>query len=157
MKTILLLAVVALACTAGATTARAAADPGAAVQADIAKLVSDATTLHDAIKGDADEIAADVQALQGTTDRKAALAKLRADWKQVLADHKELFAPVKADWEQLMSDLKALRASKDGSHDLGSLLQQMRQALSLQRDAVEEATASVHTASKALRAGFRKK
>ena len=153
----LLFAAVALACVAGANTARAELDPAAAVKADVQKLVADATTLHDTIKADADKISADVQALQGTTDRKAARATLQADWKKVLDDRQQLWPVVEADWKQLKTDLQALRAAKAGSADVKSLLKQANEALALQRDAVKQAVAAARDASKALRESFKKK
>jgi DNA repair ATPase RecN len=157
MKTILLFAAVALACVAGANTARAATDPVAAVKTDVQKLVADATTLHDTIKADADKIAADVQSLQGTTDRKAALATLKADWQKVQSDRAQLKPAVEADWAQLKTDLEAVHAAKAGSADLKALLQQANQALALQRDAVKQALTAAHDAAKALRESLKKK
>jgi len=113
--------------------------------------------LHDTIKADADKISADVQTLQGTTDRKAARATLRADWQKVLSDRQQLKPAVDADWAQLESDLGALRSAKAGSADLKALLQQAHQALATQRDAVKQSLTAAHDAAKALRDSLKKK
>ena len=157
MKTIILLAAVALACVAGAQTARAETDPVAAVKADVQKLVTDATALHDSVKADADKITADVKALQGTTNRAAARDALKADWQKLLADSAQFRPAVEADWAQLKSDLKGLRTAKLGSADLKALLQQANEALGTQRDAVKQAVTAARDAAKALRDSLKKK
>ena len=157
MKNILLFAAVALACVAGASAARADSDPAAVVKTDVQKLVADATTLHTTIQADAEKISADVQGLQGSTDRKAARTTLQADWQKLRADREQLRPPVQADWAQLKTDLQAVRSAKAGSADLRSLLQQAKQALELQRDAVKQALTAAHEAVQALRGSFKTK
>src|SRR5947209_2694386 len=93
MRKLLLLPAAVLALAGGATTARAATDPVAAVNADLQQLVTDATTLHTTIKADADKITADVAALQGSTDAKTVRTTLQADWKKVQSDRAQLVPP----------------------------------------------------------------
>ena len=65
--------------------ALADADPAAAVKADTAKLLSDATARHDAVIADANKLAADAQAAKGGT-KEAARATIKADLAKLRAD-----------------------------------------------------------------------
>jgi hypothetical protein len=139
---------------AGAATARAA-DPVTTAQADIQKLVSDATTLHSTVLADAQKISADVQALQGSTDRATVRQTLTADAQKVKADRDQLWPTVQADWAQLKTDLQAVRTSKTGKGQLKPLLQQANAQLAQERDAVKTELQSAHQAAQALRASLK--
>ncbi|MHB8643137.1 MAG: hypothetical protein ACYDA3_09670 [Gaiellaceae bacterium] len=157
MKKLLpLAAVAALAAGLGGTAARAGADPVAAVQADVQKLVTDATLLHSTIEADAQKISADVQALQGTTTKATVQATLKADWQKVQADRAQLWPPVQADWAQLKTDVAAAHAAKAGKGQLKPLLVQANQALAQQRAAVKQALDAAHQAAQALRQSLKK-
>jgi chromosome segregation ATPase len=138
--------------TVGAGAAMAgAADPVAAAQATIQKLVSDATTLHSTVLADAQKISADVQSLQGSTDRAAARQTLKADAQKIKADRAQLWPTVQADWAQLKTDLQAVRDSKTGKGQLKPLLQQAKAQLAQERDAVKTALQAAHQAAQGLR------
>jgi hypothetical protein len=134
----------------GAAVARAA-DPVATAQATLQKLVIDATTLHSTVLADAQKISADVQALQGSTDRATVRQTLQADWKKIQADRAQLWPTVQSDWAQLKTDLAAVRASKTGKGQLKPLLQQANAQLAQERDAVKTALQAAHQAAQALR------
>jgi hypothetical protein len=111
------IAIAAVALTAAFAPTAALADGGtvpANVQADIAKTQADVRTLHDTIDADAGKIQSDVNSLKGTSDRKQAIATLKADWAQ-LQSSENANSTIKADWEQLKADAKAARAAKHGS------------------------------------------
>lgn len=156
-STILSLAAVAVVAAAIGGTARAGSDPVATVQADVQKLVSDATALHSAILADAQKISADVQALQGTTDKATVRATLKADWQKVQSDRQQLLPPVQADWTQLKADVGAARAAKAGKGQLAPMLKQANEALAQQRAAVQQALQAAHQAAEALRQSLKSK
>ncbi len=158
LKKALVLALgVVLAAGIGGTAARAATDPVAAVQADVQKLVTDATLLHSTIEADAQKISADVQSLQGSTDKATIRATLKADWQKVQADRAQLWPPVQADWAQLKTDIQAVHAAKAGKGQLEPLLKQANEALAAQRAAVKQALDAAHQAAQALRDSLKKK
>jgi chromosome segregation ATPase len=147
-KKILVLAAVVLAVGAGA--ARADDSVGTA-KTDLQKLVTDATTLHNTVLADAQKISADVQSLQGSTDRQTIAQTLQADVQKVQSDRAQLVPAVQADWAQLKTDLQAVRQSKSGNGELKPLLQQANQQLSQERDSVQTALQSARQAAQALR------
>ena len=156
-RIMILLAAAVLVSAVGAVAARADTDPGAAVTADLQKVVADATALHAAVQADAAKIAADAQALQGSTDAKAARAALQADWQQVVTDRQKLVPPVLADLKQLAADLQAVHAAKAGSPDLRAALRTANQTLAQERRDAAQALAAAHQATQALRQSIRKK
>ena len=156
MKKALFLAAAALAaCVAGTTVARAA-DPVAAVQADVQKLVTDATGLHSTIQADAQKISADVASLQGSTDKTAIRSTLTADWQKVKADRAQLWPTVQGDWATLKTDLQAVKDAKAGKGQLKSLLKTANESLAQQRADVKQALQSAHDAAQALRQSIKK-
>jgi len=140
-----------LAAALGTTAARADSSPVATVQADVAKLTTDAGSLHSTILADAQKISSDVQSLQGSGDRKTVAATLKADWQKVQSDRQALVPAVQTDWQTLKTDLAAARAAKAGQGQLKPILQQMNAALAQERDAVKTALQSAHQAAQALR------
>ena len=88
MKKTLTLVTMALALGVLAPSAALAdTDPAAAVKADVAKLVSDATTRHDVVIADANKLTADAQAAKGGT-KEAARATIKADLAKLRTDRK---------------------------------------------------------------------
>jgi hypothetical protein len=152
-----MLAAVALLAAGAATVARAGSDPVSAVQTDVQKLMTDATLLHSTVQADAEKISADVQSLQGSTNRVTIRTTLQADAQKVQADRAQLVPPVAADWAQLQTDVQAARAAKAGQGQLKPLLQQANQALAQQRAAVKQALDAAHQAAQALRQSLKQK
>ena len=150
-KKLLLLAAAALVAVSLGVAAARADDPVATAEADLQKLVTDATSLHSAVLADAQKISSDVQSLQGSTDRRTIRQTLLADVQKVQSDRQSLLPAVQADWTQLKTDIQAAHQSKTGKGQLKPLLQQANQQLAQERDAVETALQAAHQALQALR------
>ena len=150
-KKLLSVAVVALAAALMPAASLADSTVPANVQADIAKTAADVQTLHDTIVADAAKIQSDVAAVSGATDKKAALATLKADWQKLQADRKSENATIKADWEQLKADVKAAHEAKLGEGQIKPLVQAMHTANQALRADLQQTVKAARDATKALK------
>ena len=152
-KLILLGAAATTAATLFAGPAAAQTDPAAAVQADVTKLLADASARHDTLIADAQKLTSDAQSLQGAAKNDARKA-IRADLKQLRSDRRATRQTLRADWKQLKTDLKAARKAKVAA-SLKSQLQQLHATLKQERLEVRQALAAAHQAVQALRASLK--
>jgi ABC-type transporter MlaC component len=136
------------------SAALADADPVAAVKADVAKLLSDASARHDVVIADANKLAADAEAAKGGT-KAAARATIKADLAKLRADRKAAAVILKADRAQLKTDLEAAKEAK-ALKGLRGTLKDARDTLKQQRAEVKQALEAAHAAVKELRASFKK-
>ena len=116
-----------------------AADPTAAVTADLAKLTSDVKTAHDGLLADVNAITADA----GKGDKAAVktdITKLRTD-----------VGPLRADRKQLRTDLKAAKDAGVDPTTLKPLVKAARQQNQAVLQDVWQAAKAAHQALKSLR------
>jgi hypothetical protein len=157
MKKMLALDVMlALALAAPVAGFAASADPGAAVKADVAKLLADAQAKHDTIVADAQQLQADVQSLRGATDKAAAKAAVKADLDRLRADRDALAAALKPDRERLAADMKVALGSQEGRLALRGLLKQTIESLKQERQSTRAAIGAARQAEQAVVHSFRK-
>ncbi len=150
-KKLISLATVVLAAALIPAASLADSSVPANVQADIAKTAADVQTLHDTIVADAAQIQTDVAAVAGSTDKKAALATVKADWQKLSSDRKSENATIKADWAQLKADAKAARDAKQGNGQIKPLVQAMHTANQALRADLQQAAKAARQATQALK------
>ena len=87
------------------------ADPVSTLQTDLASLQTAVSTAHDTLVADLTKIQTDATSLQGTTDKAAARATLRADLQQFRSDRHSLVPAVQSARQLVIADLKAAKAA----------------------------------------------
>ncbi|HYA09364.1 MAG TPA: hypothetical protein VEG24_07220 [Gaiellaceae bacterium] len=100
-----------------------AADPTAALTADLQKLTADRAAMHAAVTSDLQKLTADAQA--AGSNKSAAKATIQADMKQLMADLQSHHQTMQADRAQALADLQAARAAHVKVADLKSQFQQL--------------------------------
>ena len=131
--------VVALALAALLAPAALAADPGAALTADLQKLSTDRSTMHAAVLADIQKITADAQSSSKGSLRIA----LTADIKTLKSDLVSNHAVMVADRAQAYSDYQAAKTAGVPRSQLSSQLNQLLSLWQLDaKDLAEDATAA---------------
>ena len=103
--------------------AAVAADPGAALTADLQKLTSDRAAMHAAVTSDLQKLTADAQA--AGTNKSAAKATIQADIHQLLTDLQTHHQTMQADRAQALADIQAAKAAHVKVAQLKSQFQQL--------------------------------
>jgi hypothetical protein len=147
VKTIAAVLVTAVAALVPAASL-AAGDPVSALQTDLASLQAAVSTAHDTLVADLTKTKADATSLQGTTDRAAARATLRADLQQFRSDRRALVPAVRSARSQVRTDVKA---AKDANVDPATLGPILRDAVKADRAARREVWQSARQAAHAVR------
>ena len=101
-----------------------AADPGAALTADLQKLTADRAAMHAAVTSDLQKLTADAQAAAGT-NKSAAKATIEADIHQLLTDLQTHHQTMQADRAQALADIQAAKAAHVKVAQLKSQFQQL--------------------------------
>jgi cobalamin-dependent methionine synthase I len=148
LKTLALAAVLGV--TAFVPSALAAADPIAAIKADLAKLQSDFSAAHDTLMADAQKLQSDA-ALIKPGNKDAAKAAIQADWAKLKADLDATHTTMQANWDQLHADFEAARALKGATKEDRAAL---RDATKQMRETFQAGRAQVHEAVQAARAAI---
>jgi hypothetical protein len=104
-----------------------AADPGAALTADLQKLTADRATMHATLIGDIQKVTADAKAGLGSTDKASLKATIRADVQKLTADLASNHATMQADRAQAYADYQAAKAAHVKVSQLKSQFQQLAQ------------------------------
>jgi hypothetical protein len=102
-----------------------AADPGAALTADLQKLTADRAAMHAAVTSDLQKLTADAKA--AASNKSAAKATIQADMHQLMTDLQSHHQTMQADRAQALADLQAARAAHVKVADLKSQFQQLAQ------------------------------
>ena len=102
-----------------------AADPGAALTADLQKLTADRAAMHAAVTADLQKLTADAQA--AGSNKSAAKATIQADMRQLMADLQSHHQTMQADRAQALADLQAAKAAHVKAAQLKSQFQQLAQ------------------------------
>jgi hypothetical protein len=100
-----------------------AADPLAALTADLQKLTADRATMHSALTADLKKITADAQS--GSSDKTALKTTITADIKKLLTDLQTNHGVMQADRAQAYADLQAAKAAHVKAAQLKSQFQQL--------------------------------
>jgi hypothetical protein len=130
---------VALAAVVLFAPAALAADPGAALTADLQKLSADRATMHAAVLADIQKITTDAQSSSKGSLRTA----LTADIKTLKSDLVSNHAVMVADRAQAYSDYQEAKAAGVPRSELASQLQQLLSLWQLDaKDLAEDATAA---------------
>jgi hypothetical protein len=100
-----------------------AADPGAALTADLQKLTADRAAMHAAVTSDLQKLTADAQA--AATNKSAAKATILADIHQFLTDLQTHHQTMQADRAQALADIQAAKAAHVKAAQLKPQFQQL--------------------------------
>jgi hypothetical protein len=110
MRKFLYLAALALTVAAIVPVAAFAADPLAAINADITQLQTDVQAKHDAVLADAQKLQTDAQSLVGS-DKATAKAMIQADVLKLTGDWRSLLSVCVTDRAKLRSDIDAAKTA----------------------------------------------
>ncbi len=159
MKTRITIAALLTSAVAGlgpAASLAAGTDPVSTLQTDLTSLQTAVSTAHDTLVADFTKIQTDATSLQGTTDKAAARATLRADLQQLRSDRRSLVPAVQSARQLVIADLKAVKAA---NVDPGTVKPLVKDAVRSDRAAVREVRQAARQAARAvllLAHGFRR-
>ena len=150
MKTRITIAALLTSAVAGlgpAASLAAGADPVSTLQTDLASLQTAVSTAHDTLVADLTKIQTDATSLQGTTDKAAARATLRADLQQLRSDRHSLVPAVQSARQLVIADLKAVKAA---NVDPSTVKPLVKDAVKSDRAAVREVRQAARQAARAV-------
>ena len=113
----------AVAVSVALVPAALAADPTAALTADLQKLTADRASMHAAVTADLQKLTSDAQA--GGTNKSALKSTIQSDVKQLTTDLQTHHQTMQADRAQALADLQAAKAAHVKVAQLKSQFQQL--------------------------------